>query len=73
MRRLDSLRSLPIPPGLSYAQLSLRREAQERLARAAPHDLAEVANIPGLTPADIATVHAAICRHRTLSQPTTQI
>ncbi len=45
-----------IPEGLDWAQLPLRREARERIQRAAPRSLGELAALPGLTSADIATV-----------------
>lgn len=63
-RRIQALRALPVPPGLDFTQLPLRTEAKERLQAAAPRDLAEVAAVPGLTPADLATVHAALLRAR---------
>lgn len=63
-RRLRNLENVPIPDGFSFAGLPLRREARERLGAARPETLADVAQTPGITPADVATVHAALMRLR---------
>jgi tRNA uridine 5-carboxymethylaminomethyl modification enzyme len=61
-RRLDAMRGLPIPANFDYASLPLRGEAIDRLAAARPDNIAQLALIPGLTPADVATVFAAAAR-----------
>ncbi|MCE5217852.1 hypothetical protein LLH03_12580, partial [bacterium] len=61
-RRLDAMRGLPIPENFDYASLPLRGEAIDRLFAAKPDNIAQLALIPGLTPADVATVFAAAAR-----------
>jgi tRNA uridine 5-carboxymethylaminomethyl modification enzyme len=51
------LAARPIPIGLDYHTVPhLRAEAQEKLARVAPVDLAQAARISGITPADLAVL-----------------
>lgn len=70
MRRLRNLEGIAIPRDLRYDKLPLRQEARDRLLRARPDTLADVAHMPGITPADVATVHAALVRlHREAGQP----
>ncbi len=62
VRRLAGLERMVIPSGFGYAGLPLRAEARERLERAAPRTLGELAGIGGITPADVATVQAVLTR-----------
>lgn len=64
LRRIQRLAAVPIPADLDYRRLPLRREAVERLSAARPATVAEVAAVPGITPADVATVQAAVVAHR---------
>ena len=60
VRRLRHLQRLRIPRDFRFDALPLRREARERLTRTRPDTLADLAETPGITPADVATVHAAL-------------
>ncbi len=62
VRRLSALQSLPVPEGFTFEGLPLRTEARERLQRARPVTLGDVALVQGITPADVATVQAALLR-----------
>jgi tRNA uridine 5-carboxymethylaminomethyl modification enzyme len=59
-RRRASSRALRvdvgIPEGLDWEALPLRREACQRIQQAEPRSLGELAALPGLTSADVATV-----------------
>ncbi|NSW55739.1 MAG: tRNA uridine-5-carboxymethylaminomethyl(34) synthesis enzyme MnmG [Armatimonadetes bacterium] len=59
MRAISSMSNIAIPADLDFAQLAIRLEARERLALARPTVLSEAAALPGITPADLATLHAA--------------
>jgi tRNA uridine 5-carboxymethylaminomethyl modification enzyme len=45
-----------IPEGMDWLRLPLRGEARERIQRAGPRSLREIAGLPGLTAGDVATV-----------------
>ncbi|MBN2024845.1 MAG: tRNA uridine-5-carboxymethylaminomethyl(34) synthesis enzyme MnmG [Pirellulales bacterium] len=61
-RRLAGQR---IPADLDYGQVAhLRMEAQERLARFRPGDMAQAGRISGVTPADLAVLLVHILRQR---------
>lgn len=62
--RIRELQGVRIPSGFSYRALPLRAEAVARLEAAAPATFGDVATVPGITPADMATVHAALFRAR---------
>jgi tRNA U34 5-carboxymethylaminomethyl modifying enzyme MnmG/GidA len=51
-----------VPEGFTFEGLPLRTEARERLQRARPVTLGDVALVQGITPADVATVQAALLR-----------
>ncbi|GIW87045.1 MAG: tRNA uridine 5-carboxymethylaminomethyl modification enzyme MnmG [Isosphaeraceae bacterium] len=53
-RRLEQKR---IPPSLDFNQIpQLRAEAREKLNRVRPHSVGQAARIPGISPADLATL-----------------
>ncbi len=62
--RLRGLDELPIPSAIDYRHLPVRTEASERLQKASPATFGALARVPGITPADIATVHAHVLRLR---------
>lgn len=64
LRRISALGRLPVPADLDYHQLPLRTEAAQRLTAARPATVQQVASVPGITPADVATVHAAVVARR---------
>ena len=64
LRLATRLSQVRVPSGFSYADAPLRREARERLAAARPDNLEQAAAIPGVTPADIATLQACLRRRR---------
>jgi tRNA uridine 5-carboxymethylaminomethyl modification enzyme len=66
LRSIRRLASVPIPEDLDFRRLPLRREAVERLCAARPRTVGELAALAGITPADVATVHAAVTAQRGL-------
>ena len=62
LRRALHLSRVRIPCDFPYAETPLRREARERLAQARPDNLEQAAALPGVTPADIATLEAWLRR-----------
>ncbi|MDI9585485.1 MAG: tRNA uridine-5-carboxymethylaminomethyl(34) synthesis enzyme MnmG [Acidobacteriota bacterium] len=59
MRAIASMGDVPIPLDLDFSRLAIRLEARERLAQARPAVLSDAAGLAGITPADLATLHAA--------------
>jgi tRNA uridine 5-carboxymethylaminomethyl modification enzyme len=62
-RGAERLSRVRVPAGFSYADVPLRREARERLAQACPANLEQAAALPGVTPADLATLQAWLRHH----------
>ncbi len=58
----QKLAHVRIPGDIDYEALPIRAEARERLAAARPRDLQQASQLYGVTPADIATIAAAL-RH----------
>ena len=62
LREATRLSQVRMPGDFPYADAPLRREARERLAEARPDNLEQAAALPGVTPADIATLQAWLRR-----------
>ena len=57
IEKQQKAQSLKIPDWFDYEQLTqLRKEAQEKLSRIKPRDIAQASRISGITPADLAIV-----------------
>ncbi|MBD3673692.1 MAG: tRNA uridine-5-carboxymethylaminomethyl(34) synthesis enzyme MnmG [Planctomycetaceae bacterium] len=57
IEKQQKAQSLKIPDWFDYGQLTqLRKEAQEKLSRIKPRDIAQAGRISGITPADLAIV-----------------
>lgn len=60
-QRIQSLAELPIPQDYDFSEISgLSREIREKLARIKPLQLQQAAQIPGMTPAALGILQAAI-------------
>ncbi len=71
IERQEKARDLRIPDTFDYHAIPhLRKEAQEKLTRVRPRDLAQAARISGLTPADLAVVALYVDEPRRQHQPT---
>jgi len=51
---------LAIPPGFDWSRLPVKQEVRRRLSEANPRRLREASRVPGVTPADVATLEALI-------------
>jgi tRNA uridine 5-carboxymethylaminomethyl modification enzyme len=60
VERMQKLARVRLPVDFNYAAIPLRVEARERLAEARPRNLEQAARLFGVTPADIATLAAAL-------------
>ncbi len=63
IRAFQALANQAIPPAFDYGALyTIRYEAREKLSRIQPESMAQAAQIPGITPADLAILSIAIRR-----------
>ena len=71
LRRAEETQRLAhvqIPPDIDYKALPIRTEARERLGAARPRDLQQASLLYGVTPADIATIAAALRNSQDVSR-----
>jgi tRNA uridine 5-carboxymethylaminomethyl modification enzyme len=62
-RRLRASNRLPIPPDFDFTTVpGLRTEARDKLAATRPASIAMASRLPGVTPADLAVLHAVLAR-----------